>query len=92
MIWPKAFHGCEGFKHVAATKRPEKGPKEDIFAKEHGLFHVLPSLEGKSKSSQSSLEVGMESIGVTLHPDGSVKLQGGYVHSVDKKGHMRNLG
>lgn len=33
----------------------------------------------------------MESIGITVQTDGSVLVQGGYVHSVDKKGHMRRL-
>ncbi|CAK9110545.1 unnamed protein product [Durusdinium trenchii] len=55
------------------------------------LAPLLINPDLQDKTSQEEDYVGMESIGITVQTDGSVLVQGGYVHSVDKKGHMRRL-
>eukprot|EP00435_Cladocopium_sp_Y103_P015844 s3314_g3.t3 len=55
------------------------------------LAPLLVSPDPQAKDQPESSFVGVESIAITVQPDGGIYVQGGFVYNNDKKGHMRKL-
>lgn len=86
------LQGCfqearHGSSEKAALLPEELRPLREVRC----LAPLLVSPDPQAKDLPESDFVGVESIAITVQPDGGIYVQGGFVYNNDKKGHMRKL-
>jgi len=78
-----------GSSEKVAVLPKDLRPKREVRC----LAPLLVNPDPQSKRDDQNFDdyVGLESIAITVQPDGGIYVQGGFVYNVDKKGHMRKL-